>query len=141
MFVFIDEFQYIDQAGLFMKVMFDTMTPDVQFVVSGSSSLAITKNTEFLTGRKIDFMIRHVTLYEYLCWASDNQYDRYAQISLDDRSRLEQLNTLYAADLQAHTLSYINYGGYPEVCTSQTHDDKYRILDELVTTYIKKDVA
>jgi predicted AAA+ superfamily ATPase len=48
-YLFIDEFQYIKNAGLFLKNIFDKYKTKLQIIVSGSSSLEITKNTEFLT--------------------------------------------------------------------------------------------
>lgn len=60
-YVFIDEFQYINDAGRFIKVLHDKYRHKIQFIVSGSSSLEITKNSEFLTGRKIEFPIGHLS--------------------------------------------------------------------------------
>jgi predicted AAA+ superfamily ATPase len=48
LYLFIDEFQYIKNAGLFLKNIFDKHRKKIQIIVSGSSRLEITKNTEFL---------------------------------------------------------------------------------------------
>ncbi|MDR1944838.1 MAG: hypothetical protein LBQ59_01805 [Candidatus Peribacteria bacterium] len=46
-------------------------------IVSGSSSLEITKNSEFLTGRKIDFEINGISFFEYINFVSKFNYQKY----------------------------------------------------------------
>ena len=58
LYILLDEFQHIKNAGLFLKNIFDKEKKRTQLIVSGSSSLEITKNSEFLTGRKIDFFMQ-----------------------------------------------------------------------------------
>ena len=136
-YIFIDEFQYIKNAWLFMKVLFDEFKKDIQFIVSGSSSLEITKNSEFLTGRKIDFYIWHITFYEYISFKSENTYKK---IDLLDIEELKYVNDIYKEDIKKYFLEYLNYWGYPEVCVSKYVKDKEIILNEIVSTYIKKDI-
>jgi len=136
-YIFIDEFQYIKGAGLFMKILFDEFKKNIQFIVSGSSSLEITKNTEFLTGRKIDFYIWHITFYEYINFKSKNNYKKIDILNIEE---LKYLNNIYKEDIKIHFLDYLNYGGYPEVCISNNIKEKETILNEIVSTYIKKDI-
>jgi len=63
--IFLDEFQNIPQAGVFLKNIYDSYK-HISLICSGSSSLEITKNSEFLTGRKIIFDIAGFGFLEYL---------------------------------------------------------------------------
>ncbi len=40
----------------------------MQCIVSGSSSLEITKNSEFLTGRALEFVIERVSFLEFVSY-------------------------------------------------------------------------
>ena len=136
-YVFIDEFQYIKQAWLFMKILFDEFKDKIQFIVSGSSSLEITKNSEFLTWRKIEFFIWHINFFEFINYKSKN---RYKKIDFKNFEELEYLNNIYKNDIKTYILEYINYWWYPEVCISNNIKEKEIILKEIVSTYIKKDI-
>jgi len=56
--VLIDAFQTIPKAGLFLKTLYDQRKDLYRFVISGSSTLELAKNGEFLTGRKKEFILR-----------------------------------------------------------------------------------
>jgi len=136
-YIFIDEFQYIKNAGLFIKILFDEFKENIQFIVSWSSSLEITKNTEFLTGRKVSFYIWHISFYEFINYKSKNKYKK---LDLLDFNELKSLNNIYKNDIKSFLLEYINFWWYPEVCTSNNIKEKNIILREIVSTYIKKDI-
>jgi predicted AAA+ superfamily ATPase len=132
--VFIDEFQFIPNAGLFLKGVFDEIGDRVQILVSGSSSLEITKNTEFLTGRKVEFEIRGLSFFEYVNSVSKYSYARYPLGTI----RPELFDT---EEIRRHLLTYLNYGSYPEVCTTLDPGKKDIILDDIITTYISRDIS
>ncbi|MDD5770358.1 MAG: ATP-binding protein [Candidatus Gracilibacteria bacterium] len=136
-YIFIDEFQYIKESGLFLKVLFDNFKKNIQFIISGSSSLEITKNSEFLTGRKIEFNIKHLSFFEYISYKSENKYKKYDLKNFGD---IKLLDEIYKNDIKLHLLDYINYSGYPEICLKTNINQKIIILKELVNTYIKKDI-
>jgi uncharacterized protein len=134
LYIFIDEFQYIREAWLFLKVVFDTLKDRIQLIVSGSSSLEITKNSEFLTGRKIDFEISGISFFEYLSYFSKYTYRKYPLDTLFDQ-------IFDMDDIRYHFLDYIQYGSYPEVIMTRDSDKKMIVLKEIISTYISKDIA
>ena len=134
LYVFIDEFQYISDAWLFLKGVFDELKKEIQLIVSGSSSLEISKNSEFLTGRKIDFEIEGISFFEYITFASKLKYKKYP---LDEIFEV-WYNT---DDVTTHLLNYLNYGSYPEVLTTNENEKKKAILKEIISTYISKDIS
>lgn len=133
-YIFIDEFQYIPEAWRFLKWVFDELRDQIQLIVSWSSSLEITKNSEFLTGRKIDFEISGISFFEYITYASQYSYTRY---TLDEISEVGW----NVADILEHFLTYIRYGSYPEVLVTQDIEKKQILLQNIIATYISKDVA
>ncbi|MEA3398385.1 MAG: ATP-binding protein, partial [Patescibacteria group bacterium] len=140
LFILLDEFQYIKNAGLFLKNIFDQKKEKIQLIVSGSSSLEITKNSEFLTGRKIDFFLQTLSFREFLSEKSANRY-AYAWDLNDSIKELSDFYKIYRKDLEINLLDYINWGGYPEVTTVKNINKRKAILGDIVKTYIKKDVA
>lgn len=134
LFIFLDEFQYIKNAWIFLKGVFDELKEHVQLIVSGSSSLEITKNTEFLTGRKVEFQISGISFLEYINYKSKYTYKKYD---------LWEIFTAWfdVDDIKIHLLDYLNWWSYPEVCTVDDISKKEIILKEIISTYISKDIS
>ena len=140
LYILLDEFQHIKNAGLFLKNIFDKEKKRIQLIVSGSSSLEITKNSEFLTGRKIDFFMQTLSFKEFLSAKSTNKYD-YSWNFNNSIKELSDFYKIYKKDLKINFLDYINWGGYPEATTTRNKDKREAILNDIVKTYIKKDVV
>jgi uncharacterized protein len=111
----IDEAQRIKNIGMGLKILIDQL-PDLKIVVTGSSSFELAGQIgEPLTGRKIT-------------------------LTLFPLSQIE-LGTLYNDyELKTRLEDYLIFGSYPEVLTSDSKDDKKRILGELVGSYLLKDI-
>ena len=137
-YLFIDEFQTIENAGLFLKNIFDAHREKLQIIVSGSSSLEITKNTEFLTGRSISFDINRITFREYFNYENKSEISPMPLSNFDD---IEIFNRTFSEKINLHFKEYLAFGGYPEVITTLEHKDKEIILESIVKTYIEKDIA
>jgi hypothetical protein len=136
--VFLDELQYIPQAGLFLKPVFDRLKTSIQFFVSGSSSLEISRSREFLTGRKIEFRITPFTFPEWLGTASQFSYPR--SISIEPLAEVSDFYQAHRSDLETHALTYLNWGGYPEPAF-EPPENKLQIIREIISTYLQKDIA
>ncbi len=113
--IVIDEAQRIPQIGQGLKILVDTI-PGIRIIATGSSSFELAGQVgEPLTGRK-------------------------TSLTLFPISQLE-LNELYnKQELRAKLDEYLIFGGYPEVITSQTRDKKIALLEELVHSYLLKDI-
>lgn len=98
-----------------LKILIDQL-PDLKIVVTGSSSFELAGQIgEPLTGRKIT-----LTLFPLSQIEMGKLYNDY-----ELRSRLEE---------------YLIFGSYPEALTSETVNDKKNILEELVGSYLLKDI-
>jgi len=139
-YVLLDECQYLKDIGLFLKVLYDMSHHYLTFVVTGSSSLELSKNKEFLTGRKIEFVLNRFSFVEYLWGVSDYKYNEFFSLP-SEFTNLKEFYEIYKNDLEFHFLNYANWGGYPEVCLQREEKKKNLLLREIVKTYIQKDVV
>jgi predicted AAA+ superfamily ATPase len=136
--VLIDEFQTIPQAGLFLKTIYDRAHERYRFLVSGSSSLELSKNAEFLIGRKIEFIVRPFSFREFVRARGADIPDRL--LDLKDEGALQDHVALYGIGLKELFAEYLRFGGYPEVVLAPA-DLRRTLLQELLSTYIRRDVA
>jgi len=109
--VFIDEFQYIENASKIFKAIYDSKAK-IKLFCSGSSSLAIHKHLkESLAGRR--FLFRIFPL-------------QYAEIK---------------ESVKPYSLeTYLRYGGMPALTDTDDEKRKQVILSELLSAYILKDI-
>lgn len=111
--VIIDEAQRVPNIGLTVKLLADTF-PDIQFLVSGSSSLELAnKLNEPLTGRKFEYLLLPV-------------------------STEELINNLGTLETQRLFESRLIYGSYPDILFRKT--DTKELLFELTNSYLFKDI-
>ncbi len=110
----IDEAQYIPDIGRKLKLMIDEIKP-LHIVATGSSALDISQSGEPLVGRTF-------TYYLY----------PLAQMELKQTENILQTKQLLEDRLI--------YGSYPELVFIKTHEEKKRYLQELVNTYLLKDI-
>ncbi|MBU1088262.1 ATP-binding protein [Patescibacteria group bacterium] len=127
--IFIDEIHRLTNAGLFLKGLYDLKTK-YKFIISGSGSLELKANIiEPMTGRKKIFYCLPISFTEFITYKL-NTTEKKAKTLLDQ-------NPLQTSRL---VNEYINYGGYPRVISTQTHQNKINILTEIFKSYIEKDI-
>ena len=111
----IDEAQRIKGIGQGLKILVDQV-PNLKAIVTGSSSFELAGQIgEPLTGRKIT-------------------------LALYPLSQIEMGNIYNDYELKSRLDDYLIYGAYPEVLTNEFINDKKRILEELVGSYLLKDI-
>jgi len=111
----IDEAQEIANIGKGLKILVD-LNPDLKIIATGSSSFELSsKIGEPLTGRKVTRILFPVSQIELR-----NIYNRY--------------------ELKEQLENILIYGSYPEVVTTKDKSGKRELLDELVQSYLLKDI-
>lgn len=130
-YVFIDEIQRKENAGLFLKGIYDIDLP-YKFIVSGSGSLELKeKIQESLTGRKRLFEILPVTFEEFVHYRTDYRYEKkFADFISIEKEKLEFLLN-----------EYLSIGGYPRIITETKVDEKRYLIDEIFRSYVEKDIV
>lgn len=113
--IVLDEAQLIPNIGMGLKILVDQV-PGLKVIATGSSSFDLANQVgEPLTGRKTTLILYPVAQLELL--EEKNKYE-----------------------LKQNLESYLIFGSYPEVLTAAGREEKIRILEELVNSYIFKDI-
>jgi predicted AAA+ superfamily ATPase len=130
-FVFIDEIQRKEDAGRFLKGLYDLNLP-YKFVVSGSGSLELKEKIhESLVGRKRLFELTTLTFEEFVSHRTEHRYsDSLPSFFEVERERGRQL-----------LMEYLNFGGYPRVVLENEQQEKNRVIDEIFRSVIERDIA
>lgn len=130
-YVFIDEIQRKENAGLFLKGLYDSNLP-YKFIVSGSGSLELKEKIhESLSGRKMVFELNPVSFSEFVNFKTDYKYEN----KLFDFFNLETNKT------KEFLKEYLMFGGYPRVVIEEVTSEKRRIIDEIFNSYLVKDIS
>jgi len=130
-YVFIDEIQRKENAGIFLKGIYDLNLP-YKFIVSGSGSLELKEKIhESLVGRKRVFELNTVSFEEFVDFKTDYRYED----RLDEFFNVEPEKTL---GFQAE---YMNFGGYPKIVLEENPEEKIKIIDEIFHSYLEKDIS
>ncbi|MFO7896053.1 MAG: ATP-binding protein [Candidatus Cloacimonadales bacterium] len=138
--IFIDEIQYANDFSSLIKYFVDHYSERYKLILSGSSSLQIRqKFKESLVGRKIIFELYPLSFSEYCEFKNEtklskklNEFNFWERN--DDPLRFDKtrLNALYQ--------DFLIFGGFPKVVLENKKADKIRILQDIVTSYILKDI-
>ena len=155
LYLFLDEFQNIKQSWLFLKNIYDEYSFwnnyswnkswnksiwGIKLICSWSSSLEITKNSEFLTWRKFVFDITSFNFSEYLQAKSFKNYELEFDIEKIFDS-LKSFYQIYKNELEWQFNDYLLIWWYPEVVLSSNDEERNYIIKDIVDTYIKKDIT
>lgn len=129
-YVFIDEIQRKENAGLFLKGLYD-MNLNYKFIVSGSGSLELKeKISESLQGRKRTIELRPVSFEEFINFKTDYKY----------KSKLDKFLEIETNQAKLLLEEYLNFGGYPKVITNKKLEDKLQTIAEIYSSYLDKDI-
>ncbi len=111
----LDEAQQIKNIGMGLKILVDN-NPKIKIIVTGSSSFDISQKVgEPLTGRKKTLVLYPISLME--------------------------LRSLYNnEELHASLEQFLLFGMYPEIITTASKKGKIELLNELVESYLLKDI-
>ena len=130
-YVFVDEVQRKENAGLFLKGLYDMNLP-YKFIVSGSGSLELKEKIhESLAGRKRIFELTTLDFVEFVNHRTDYRYEQ----NLPEFFALEPQKTLGLLE------EYLSFGGYPRVVLEETIVEKRKIIAELYQSYLERDIA
>lgn len=129
--VFLDEIQRRENAGLFLKGLYDRELP-YKFVVSGSGSMELKEKIhESLTGRKRVFELSTITFREFVNFKTEYRYEDNLAAFFDIESD-QTMNLLN---------EYLSFGGYPRIVCEPQHQEKLNLINEIYSSYIRKDIA
>jgi predicted AAA+ superfamily ATPase len=126
-FVLIDEIQYLKNPSSFLKLTYDHYK-NLKLIVSGSSSFEIrSKFKDSLAGRTLEFEIFPLSFEEFMVFKGKPLYGFDFTLK-----KIEELKLYFK--------EYVLYGGYPKIVLTDDLNLKEKYLNQLIDTYIKKDI-
>jgi len=132
LYVLIDEIQYLKNPSSFLKLTADHYK-NIKLIVSGSSSFAIkNKFKNSLVGRTINFEIFPLSFSEFLEFRGGGIDQNILNLNNLTEKKLIELKSWYK--------EYVLYGGYPKIVLTEDIDIKEKYLQQIIDTYIKKDI-
>lgn len=130
-YAFIDEIQRLENAGLFLKGIYDRNL-SYKLIVTGSGSLELKeKIQESLAGRKRIFEMLPVNFDEFVNYRTGYKYE----------DRLPLYFEMEREQTRIFLNEYLNFGGYPAVVTEGLLSEKVKLMDEIFRSYIEKDLV
>lgn len=130
-FLLVDEVQYLNNPSNFLKYFFDEYQGRIKMVASGSSAFYLDRKfKDSLAGRKRLFYTLTLSFREFLRFKNEQELTvkDFSKLTLSEK---EKINFYYQ--------EYLLFGGYPRVVLSSL-EEKERVLEDIVYSYIKKDV-
>lgn len=129
-YVFLDEIQRKEDAGIFLKGLYDMDLP-YKFIVSGSGSLELKEKIhESLAGRKRIFELYPLSFQEFVNFRTDYRYGH----KLHDFFRVESERTKALFD------EHLRFGGYPRVVLAQSIEEKQLEIRDIYQAYLERDI-
>lgn len=138
LYVFIDEMQNLPVITKIIKYLIDKYS--VKFVVTGSSNYYL-RNLfpESLSGRKFLFILPTLGFKEYLYFK-----DKFEFANIEDIYSIGSvLKTYSQIEYKKHENDYadfLEFGGYPEVVTSEDNATRKEVLRNIFASFFEKDL-
>lgn len=139
----IDEFHYAKDGGKKLKYLFDTTK--IKFIISGSSSLELTFETErYLVGRMFKFLLYPFSFREFLLAKDKKLFQvlshRFPDVFSNKITRQRPFGDEINRRLQKYFEEYLVFGGYPAVVLAKTKQEKIKILESILENYLLRDI-
>lgn len=130
-YVFIDEIQRKNDAGLFLKGIYDRNLL-YKLIVTGSGSVELKEKVhESLVGRKRVFELHTLSFTEFVNHKTEYRYE----------NKLEDFFSIDTHQTKKFLEEYLNYGGYPKVVLAETEEEKRGVIQDIYQSYLEKDIA
>lgn len=145
-YLLIDEFQYAEEGGSKLKYLYDEY-PDKKILITGSSAVDMTiEGLKHLTGRVLKFNIYPFSFREFLRYRDEDLFELFEKrekkisgwVKEDEKLDLTQTNLEKIEDLRKE---YAIYGGYPRVVLADSEEEKQKVLENIVETYLIREIG
>ena len=133
-FLIIDEFQYIENVSVMLKLLVDKYS-DLKILCSGSSSLDILQHVkESLAGRIRVIPVYSLSFKEFVSFNDSSLYEKFEQLNFMDNV------SLFLPEIEFLLKEYLTYGGLPKVALTNDTKEKEELLNDIYKTYLLHDV-
>ena len=135
--VFIDEIQNFPEITKVIKYLIDHHR--VKFYLTGSSNFYL-KNLfpESLSGRKFLYELPPLGFQEYLYFTDKLSLKEVLNFTL--QSAIKKNSIFLHKAREAEYEDFLNFGGFPEVVTTEDKDTKIMVLKNIFASFFEKDI-
>ncbi|HFC36158.1 MAG TPA: ATP-binding protein, partial [Candidatus Moranbacteria bacterium] len=133
-YLFIDEFQRSPEIGSTLKVIHDHY-PHIKPIITGSASWYLNID-ESMAGRKIVIPIWPLDFEEFIDWENEEKTKRFISLLQDSG----HLPAGLIESVNQKLVSFLTFGGYPEVNNLDNVEEKISTLKDLVNSYLTRDI-
>lgn len=143
-----DEFQYVQDGGQKLKLIYDT-TKNIKIFITGSSSLYLKARVgKFMVGRLLNFYLYPFNFKEYLRAKSkrpERIYTQYNEQFLNWFIKGRGFNVRKGEDVFFRELireyeRFSIWGGYPAIVLAKSEIERKKLLSDIYNNYILKDI-
>ncbi len=147
-YLMIDEFQYSENGGQKLKLIYDTIG-NIKIIITGSSSLDIKAQVgKYMVGRILTFHLYPFSFIEFLSAKNQKLANLYKEKNKEllnwllksKATKQEEGKDIFAAEFLKTFEEFSVWGGYPRVVLSETEIEKKKILNDIYSNYILKDI-
>lgn len=147
-YLMIDEFQYAQDGGQKLKLIYDTIK-GIKIIITGSSSLDIkAKVGKFMVGRILNFYLYPFNFQECLRAHHSRLEMGYAEnnpLIIDLLFKGKQIKIKKGPDFLSEEFireyeKYAIWGGYPVAVLAKTEMERKKLLSDIYSNYILKDI-
>lgn len=147
-YLMLDEFQYVEEGGQKLKLIYDTVK-NLKIIITGSSSLEIRAQVgAYMVGRVLTFYLPPFNFDEILRARNDRLgkiYHTGHEIIYDwlfenKKHELSSAKDSFSQEMLSFYNDYCIWGGYPAVVLSGNDVEKYKVLGDIFNNYMLKDI-
>jgi predicted AAA+ superfamily ATPase len=141
----LDEAQYVEEVGQKLKLLFDLYGERLKIIATGSGSFDVKVEVgKHLVGRAVYFELMPLTFEEFLRWKAEDLHKTYlglveSLLSFLRGGKLEA-EPIFEREFQSLLEEYVIFGGFPAVVKEESREFKRELLQNLVRTYIERDI-
>jgi hypothetical protein len=147
-YLMIDEFQYAQDGGQKLKLIYDTVK-GIKIIITGSSSLEIkAKVGKFMVGRLLNFYLYPFNFRECLRAHNERLERIYAQthekvinyLLKEKQFKIKSGQDLFYKEFIQEYERFSIRGGYPAVVLAKAEPEHRKLLGDIYNNYILKDI-
>ena len=147
-YLMIDEFQYAEDGGQKLKLIYDTVK-GVKIFITGSSSMDIKAMVgKFMVGRMLNFHLYPFGFGEYLRGTNGRLEKIYKENSSEiarwlvsgGRSGRKEGEDVFHEEMVREFERFSIWGGYPAVVLAESDVERRKLLADIYNNYILKDI-
>lgn len=147
-YLMIDEFQYVEDGGQKLKLIYDTVK-DIKIIITGSSSLEIKANVgRYMVGRLLTFPMGPFNFGEILSARNERLEKLYRErnkmfrgwLREQNRVKIKRGEDVFFREMIRIYEELCIWGGYPAVVLSKMKRERAKVLNDIYSNYILKDI-